>query len=161
MPVLPTKLRTEQVIPSFYLPSAQGATIGPRTYQRHRNLVLFFFHDGQCQVCKALLVEFARRYQDFHDANAEVLAISTVTADQARTIVDDLHLPFPLLYDPAGSTVDQFTYFDPAIRRPVPVIVVTDRFGAVYSTIQVDETQPPTAEDVLAWLRFIELQCPE
>ena len=161
MPALPAKLTTQQVIPSFYLPSAQGATVGPRTYQRRRNLVLFFFHDGQCRVCKELLVELAQRYHDFHDANAEVLAISTVSADQARKIVDDLRLPFPLLYDLAGTIVDRFTYFDPATGRPVPVIVVTDRFGAVYSTIQVDETQPPTAEDVLAWLRFIELQCPE
>lgn len=161
MSALPAKLRTEQVIPSFYLPSARGATIGPRTYQRRRNLVLFFFHDGQCQVCQALLEEFARRYQDIQDANAEVMAVSTVSAEQARAIAADLNLPFPLLYDPPGSVVDRFTYSDPSTRRPVPVIVVTDRFGAVYTSIQVDEAQPPTVEEVLAWLRFIELQCPE
>jgi len=161
MQVFPAKLKTQEVIPAFELPSARGGTVGPRTYRRQRNLVLIVFHDGRCRVCRDLLAQLADQYEEFRALNAEVLAISTLSADDARAIANTLNLPFHLLYDSSGQVVDRFTYRDPKTGRPAPSIVVTDRFGAVYTTIQVDEDNPPQPEQILDWLRFIEIQCPE
>jgi hypothetical protein len=37
-----------------------------------------------------------------------------------------------------------------------------DRYGEVYAAYRLEgDTVPPTTEELLEWLRFIELQCPE
>ena len=162
MPVLLPKLQRDEVIPSFQLPSTRGVSIGPRSYyRRRRNLVIFFFHDGQCQVCKGILDNLARHYSEFKENNAEVLGVSSVRQDEAMALTQTLKLPFPLLFDSTGEVVDRFTHREPRTGRPVPTIIITDRFGAVYTTIQVEESNPPRMEEILDWVKFIELQCPE
>lgn len=161
MPVLIPKLRRDEVIPSFQLPSTRGVSLGPRTYRRRYNLVLFFFHDGQCQVCKSVLDDLARCYSEIKQNNAEVLGVSTIRQDEAMTLAQALRLPFPLLSDSTGEVVDRFTHREPRTGRPLPTIIITDRFGAVYTTIYVEEHNPPRMAEILDWIKFIELQCPE
>ncbi|HEX2986783.1 MAG TPA: redoxin domain-containing protein [Chloroflexota bacterium] len=161
MQVLPGKLKAEELIPSFTLPSAGGSMIGPRMYHHRRSLVLFFFHDGRCQVCERLLTDFAGRYDEIRSENGEVLAVTTASAGDARAMANRLNLPFPLLYDTSGKVVERFTQVEQDSGRVVPSVVITDRFGAVYTTLLVHETKPPSADAVLEWLNFIELQCPE
>jgi hypothetical protein len=60
-------------------------------------------------------------------------------------------LPFPLV-----------TYPDRGIDGKTPAIYVLDRYGEEYAAYRPDDlNEIPTADDLLEWLRFIELQCPE
>lgn len=49
--------------------------------------------------CRAQLVELQQAYVEVSAQNAEVLAISTDDLSDARWVIDNLSIPFPVLYD--------------------------------------------------------------
>lgn len=159
---LQPKLQLQQVVPSFELPSTKNGKVGLWDLKPRLNMVLFFFHGTSCQSCIDLLTQFARDYPRYQEQEAEILAITSMPLDQVRSLADKLHLPYPILSDPSGKTIEQFTYLDPAKGGPLPSLFVLDRFGALYTqAIAEQEGQLPSSDEVLEWLGLIEVQCPE
>jgi peroxiredoxin len=159
---LKPKLKLQEVVPDFDLPSTKNGKVGLWSYKQKLNMVLLFFHGRDCKGCIDLLQELARDYARYQDDEAEILAVTTMPLDEARALADQLHLPFPILSDPTGKTVERFTYLDEATGGPVPSLFVLDRFGAVYTqAIAEREDQLPSSDEVLEWLGLIEAQCPE
>ena len=44
---------------------------------------------------------------------------------------------------------------------PAPSIVVADRWGEIQHRRHFAMTEPPDADDLLSWVRFVQNQCPE
>lgn len=156
-----SKLPLQQVVPDFELPSAEGGRLGLWDFKQQRNMVLFFFHDGDCAACRDLLRSFVRDYPQYQEEEAEILAVTTAPPDRALALARDLSLPFPVLSDPRGQTVQEFTYLDEH-GQAVPSVFVLDRFGALYTQVIAErESQLPSSEEILEWLDLIEAECPE
>ncbi len=73
-------------------------------------------------------MSFARQYQEFHQAGAEIAAISVDSPEQNRAMIDKLLLPFTLLSDPDGDVaIKACGSWDERGRIAVPTILVVGR----------------------------------
>jgi peroxiredoxin len=137
--------------PDFRLESDSGEMISPEDYREKKNLVLIFF-DAGCGECSDFLKGIADRYQDYVDANAEVLAIIEGSKDDKHDISERMNLPFPILADPDRHVLGKYA-------DKTPAIFVTDRFGEIDLIFLEDHL--PDQNKILDRLQLSELECPE
>lgn len=77
---------------------------------------------------------------------------------EAEQIRRENSLPFPVLADEDGHAHRAFGA-QASYKAVGMVFYIADRFGEVYSAHRTDETHPlPRVEEILFWVRFIELQ---
>jgi peroxiredoxin len=135
--------------------------VRPSDYRQRRNLVLAFLgHPAELRALP-LLHELQEHYPSFQAATAEVLAVLRGPAEEAEALREGLRLPFPVLADPEGRAHRAYGATD-AGGGPRPAVFVADRFGEVYFAQRTAErASHPTARDLLGWVDYIELQCPE
>jgi peroxiredoxin len=70
-------------------------------------------------------------------------------------------LPFPLLVDGDGR-VHRAAGAHDGYGHPTAAIYVIDVFGEVFAVYREAEGQTmPSAQEILKWLSFINMQCPE
>ena len=156
-PSAPPAPRPGEMLPGFSLPSSRGVPLGPATYKRHRNLALVFTHGEGCARCAESLRAFAASASGFVEEDSEVLVVAPVPAERAKPLAERLGLPFPVLADADGAIHARYGVPDGS------AVFVADRYGEIRETwIAGAEHDPsPLPEDVLGWLRLIELECPE
>jgi peroxiredoxin len=107
-----------------------------------------------------LLLDVARQYQEIKDEEAEVLAI-VKSSDQSAERHQHLKLPYPLLADEDGRVHRDLGAVD-LQEHNAAAVYVTDRFGKVFGVYRMSDGQPlPRVVDILKWLAFINIQCPE
>lgn len=159
--LLPSHLIAGQLMPDFHLISSEGQYVAVSDYRGHRNLVLVFVGSPSCNSCHQLLTNLARSYPEFLAWEAEVLVVVQCSIREAGFIKHRYSLPFPVLADEGGQVhraVGAWT----ADRKPAVVIYITDRFGEICKVYRLGQGHPlPTPAEMLEWLRFIEIQCPE
>ncbi len=148
-------------LPDVALLAPDGAVVCASDYRQRRNLVLVFLGNPAALRSLPLLQDLAEHYGTFQSATAEVLAVIRGPAAAAEGLGRQLHLPFPVLADPDGGAHRAFGAED-ADGRPRPAVFVADRFGEVYHAERpAERADRPTARDLLGWLDYIEMQCPE
>jgi peroxiredoxin len=156
------RLEINGLVPAFTLPSSQGGEVKLWDYKMRKNLVILFYHGSECSSCRERLKTFAVRYEELVKLETEILAISSEGVETNRRLGTELGLPYPLLSDPEGRAIEEYTYWDGGRRAALPSIFVTDRYGTLHYTCIADEiTRIPDPEEVLSWLEFIQSQCPE
>jgi peroxiredoxin len=156
------ELKTGNLIPLFSLPAVNGAgNISPWDYKQHKNLVLIFFRDPECNACLGLLRELASRYEEYRELNAEILAIVNIDLKHLGRLQRELKLPFPLLSDRDAKVFD--SYADGSgVAQPIFGVFIADRWGALFSkTLSSEIGELPRNAEIRGWLSFIEIQCPE
>ncbi len=145
--------------PPFRLPSSQGRLISLADYRGRSNLVLFFAHGMDCAACRRALERFAGHGADYRAQAAEVLAVLP------RAIDEGLTPPIPgllSLADPEGETHRAYAALLPDGGAGDVWLFVLDRYGAPYAALAGPEADDPELQqEVLEWLAFIEVQCPE
>lgn len=147
---------TGQRVPDFDLPSSAGRRVATSSYRGRRNLVLAFVGKPAADAARALLTTLAAHYPEFAEEEAEVLAVIQGSIQEAERAKRQDTLPFPLLADEEGTVHRSFGALASA------AIYITDRFGEIFGVYRTGAGEPlPTAEEMLDWLRFIGLQCPE
>ena len=152
---------TGQRVPDFALPSSAGQGVATAAYRGRRNLVLTFIGKPAGHNARALLAELAAHYSEFAEEEAEVLAVVGGSVAEAGWIKSSDALPFPVLADEDGAVHRTFGALA-SDGGHVAAIYITDRFGEIFAAYRTGEGHPlPTVEEILDWLRFIGLQCPE
>jgi peroxiredoxin len=139
---------TGKMLASFALPARDGRMVRAWDYRQRASLVILFLVEGDDRGL-GLLRDLAAATPEIRAADGAVVAI---TADELPAGSD---LPFPVLRDPEGAA---------AARQglTVPAVVLADRFGEIWAAWDGAEGRPlPSADDVLGWLAFVEVQCPE
>ena len=148
--------------PDFRLPSGRGGSAALDDYRGQRNLVLFFTHDGECSPCQALLRDLAARHTEYQSEDAQVVAIVPEARSNVAEMQSSLDLPFPLLADPDNQVRRGYLELIPDRSETIDVVFVMDRYGAPYAAVLGPEPGDPAVhEEILEWLGFIEIQCPE
>ena len=97
---------------AFTLPSARGPEYSLASFRADKNLVLVFYRAFWCTSCRAQLEDLATRYTEFQDLDAVVLAISTDNLEDAGYVVDEVGVPFPVLFDTEASTPLDYGVFN-------------------------------------------------
>jgi peroxiredoxin len=147
------------LIRDFVLMSAQGGRVQISDYRGRSNLVLVFA--GQAGIKFDVLRDAAKRYQDFTQQDAVVVAVFPYNSQKTRLLKIWTTLPFVVLADDDGRVHSLYGAVDEH-GMPCPVIYVTDRFGEIVSVYDVRGGKHlPSTDEILKVLEFINHQCPE
>jgi peroxiredoxin len=151
-------LRPGTRLPPFSLPSSRGVTLGPKQYRQRKHLVLLCL-DPETADGRAYLTALADLYPEFQEMDAEVLALVSVAPAGLPALAVDLRLPFPVLADDGSARA---RLLPPDAPATAVAAFVADRYGVlvhVAGAPSAAQLEPP--EEVLAWARFVGMQCSE
>jgi peroxiredoxin Q/BCP len=93
------KISIGSPLPSFCLPDQNGEIIDSTQLVGERPLVLYFYPKDDTPGCTAQACSFRDAYQDFVDAGAQVVGVSSDDAATHKAFAEKHRLPFTLLSD--------------------------------------------------------------
>jgi thioredoxin-dependent peroxiredoxin len=88
--------------PDFTLADANGKDVRLADF-RGRPVVLYFYPKDDTPGCTKEACSFRDQYQDFQDAGAVVLGVSSDSSESHRAFAERHRLPFTLLADRGGQ----------------------------------------------------------
>jgi peroxiredoxin Q/BCP len=89
--------------PDFTLPSQSGEQVRLHDRIGERVVVLYFYPKDETSGCTAEACAFRDSHEVFSDAGAEVIGVSSDSADKHAAFADHHKLPFTLLSDAGGK----------------------------------------------------------
>jgi len=95
-------LKIGERAPDFRLPALRGGEVGLSDFFGKKNVVLFFYPKDETLGCTVEACTFRDAYQDFCDAGAEVIGISSDSIESHAAFAEHHHLPMQLLADRGG-----------------------------------------------------------
>lgn len=96
-------LKVGDTAPDFTLPSTTGGEVRLSDFRGRAEVVLYFYPKNYTPACTAEACSFRDSYEDFRDAGAEVIGVSTDSAASHTRFAGLLRLPFRLLSDAGGA----------------------------------------------------------
>jgi len=117
--------------PEFALPDRTGKTIRLSDYRGRKPVVLYFYPKDDTPGCTKEACAFRDQYQDFQDAGAEVIGVSSDSEVAHGKFTEKYRLPFTLVSDRGGSVRKQFGVPATLGLLPGRVTYVIDRDGTV------------------------------
>jgi peroxiredoxin Q/BCP len=117
--------------PEFTLPKANGESLALLDFRGRAEVVLFFYPKDNSPACTAEVCSFRDRYEVFRDAGAEVIGISTDSADSHARFAARFRLPFVLLSDNEGEIRERYGISATFGLFPGRTTFVIDREGVI------------------------------
>ncbi len=97
------KIKVGDVAPDFRLPALRGGEIALSDFRGKKNVVLFFYPKDDSPGCTVAACSFRRAYEDFVEAGAEVIGISSDSLDAHAAFAGKHKLPMQLVADDGGK----------------------------------------------------------
>jgi peroxiredoxin Q/BCP len=119
--------------PDFDLEIVGGGRVQLRDALTRGPLVLFFYPKDATPGCTVEVCSFRDAYQDFVDAGAQVIGVSSDTVVSHGRFATKYDLPYPLASDPGGKVRDAYGVPKTLGLIPGRVTFVIDRDGLVRS----------------------------
>jgi len=142
--------RRGEIFPGFTLPAIDGSSVFLESYRGRSNLVFVFAGDK--------MEELAARREEFTLEAAQVLVAVT---SRPAAVAQRGRWTFPVLVDD-GAHIHRNLGASDAVGRPAPAVFVTDRFREIFAAyLPGHGSALPGAKEILDWLVFINIQCPE
>src|SRR4051794_6854340 len=144
--------------PDFELVAGDGQTVRLGDYRGKSEVVLFFYPKDDSPACTAEACSFRDSYEDFVDAGAVVLGVSSDSEGEHRDFAGKHRLPFPLLTDRDGSL--RARYGVPRTLGLIPgrVTYLIDRAGKVRHVYSSQLRPASHVREALVALRAIREQ---
>lgn len=153
-------LRIGEIIPAFSLPGPDGMPHSPWDYKQREHLLLLVLPGVHGTETRGILRTFAREYQDFRAEKCALLVITPDPVIAELEAQEELRLPFPLLADPRGGTIERYTIWDHNTKEIKPLFVLADMYNALYKSWSVDQiAELPGIEEILGELRYLNKLC--
>jgi peroxiredoxin len=152
-----------QPLPELAGAAVDGTKIRISDFRGRKNIVLVFSGRESTGRGQELIRALGARYGEIQEETAEIVLVVAGPIDEARRLESDAQLPFPILADEhnklhrAIGAVEIGEDHD----EPVAAVCIADRYGDVYFAQLCSDAACSSAEDILDWLEFIEIQCPE
>ena len=89
--------------PDFRLPALRGGEVALSDFRGKKNVVLFFYPRDASPGCTVEACTFRDAYEDFVDAGAEVIGISSDSVDDHAAFAESHRLPMQLVSDTGGK----------------------------------------------------------
>jgi len=139
--------------PDFALPDRAGRTVRLSDYRGKQAVVLYFYPKDDTPGCTKEACAFRDQYEVFRDAGAEVIGVSSDSAESHSRFADKYKLPFVLVADGGGTVRKQ--YGVPATLGLLPgrVTFVIDRDGIVRHVFNSQLQATRHVEEALQALR--------
>ncbi len=99
MDLLGSLLPVGGMVPDFRLLDHQGYNVGLSDFARKRGTVLLFFASEWLQGDLALLESYIAAYEQFRQADLQVVALSSINWEKLFYLGKRLNAPFPILFD--------------------------------------------------------------
>ncbi len=117
--------------PDFELPDAAGRPVKLSDWRGQKAVVLYFYPKDDTPGCTKEACTFRDSYEDFQEAGAEVIGVSSDSGASHQAFAKKHRLPFTLLSDASGALRKK--YGVPATLGLLPgrVTFVIDREGIV------------------------------
>lgn len=93
------KLKTGDKIPVFELKNQHGELVNITDFLGKKMLVIYFYPKNETAGCTKEACSFRDAYEDFVEAGAEVIGISSDSAESHNSFKNNHNLPFILLSD--------------------------------------------------------------
>lgn len=126
-----TKINIGDQAPDFELPADDGTTIRLSDYRDKQAVVLYFYPKDETPGCTKEACTFRDAYQDFVDAGAEVIGVSSDSADSHQKFRSHHKLQFKLAVDTGGQLRRSFGIPKTLGLLPGRETYVIDREGVV------------------------------
>lgn len=119
------------IAPDFKLAATNGQEISLGQFRGKKNIVLFFIRETTCPQCRTHVGHLGQVYQQFAEADTEVIVILGEDVEKAREYAESLHLPFPILADPdrAVYTLYELEKYFLLFQRTASIVI--DKSGVV------------------------------
>lgn len=101
-------MKKGDTIPSFELKDDKGDVFRSDDHVGKHALVIYFYPKDETKGCTLEACSFRDAYQDFQDAGAEVVGISSDSIKRHQKFRQNHRLPFILLSDPGRKVAKQF-----------------------------------------------------
>jgi peroxiredoxin Q/BCP len=124
-------IRVGDVAPDFTLPKQDGTKVSLKGLLAKSAVVLYFYPKDDTPGCTAEACSFRDAYEDFKDAGAEVVGVSSDSAGSHRAFADKHRLPFTLVSDEGGKVRKLFGVPSTLGLLPGRVTYVIDAGGVV------------------------------
>jgi len=117
--------------PDFTLTSQSGQQVSLAEFRGSKAVVLFFYPKDGTAVCTKEACSFRDAYEDFVQAGAVVIGVSSDSAESHKAFASGHRLPFVLLADTDGSVRQAFGVPKTLGIMPGRVTYVIDKEGIV------------------------------
>jgi thioredoxin-dependent peroxiredoxin len=146
--------------PDFALPSQSGDQVRLSDRLGERVVVLYFYPKDNTRGCTAEACAFRDSHEVFTDAGAEVIGISSDSADKHAAFAGQHKLPFTLVSDAGGQV--RKSYGVPSVLGMLPgrVTYVIDRTGTVRHVFNSMTNIGGHASDALTVVRQLQAEQP-
>ena len=150
---------TGRLFPDATLPLRGGGTLSLDSFRPRNDLVIVMLGGGA-------IVSPVRRLLDQLDAarrevSAEDGQIVAIAAADPREWREAWPYGIPLAFDAHGALHRRVAATDEA-GAPAAAVYVTDRYREIYAVLRPAQARwPANAREVIEWLTFANIQCPE
>jgi peroxiredoxin Q/BCP len=141
--------------PDFTLPNQAGDPVSLHDFIGKSSVVLYFYPKDNTPGCTTEACAFRDSYEVFKEAGAEVIGISSDSADSHRQFTSKYRLPFVLLSDRHGAVRKRYEVPSTFGLLPGRVTYIIDKQGIVrhiYSSQFAAEKHVPEALKTLKGL---------
>jgi peroxiredoxin len=145
-------------LPDFSLPSTLGHPVRISDFRNRSNLVVIFTNPEQLGAIQPFLADLNRAAPELVEENTQVVLVLSVTIEEAERRKDQFDLTFLILADEHRQVSDDLIHVHP----PGTEIYILDRFGEIFAVERIETGGHfPPAKEIIDWVRFIEIHCPE
>ncbi|WP_330204935.1 peroxiredoxin [Cyanobacterium sp. Dongsha4] len=126
-----TSLKIGDRTPDFTLPSADGKNVSLSEFLGKKSVVIYFYPKDDTPGCTIESCTFRDSYEEFKEAGAEVIGISSDSPQSHQQFASKYQLPFILLSDSQGKVRKLFGVPNALFLLPGRVTYVIDKEGIV------------------------------
>ena len=152
----------DQPSPYFRLQSAARTWISSADLCGHESQLLMFLHAPHDPACRDFLGALQARQADYARQNARLVAVFRAAASDLAAL-DENSPPRLALADPDCAVRQRYAALmaDHLVGDQDVMLFVMDENGGIYACMVDREPDPATQDEILGWLQFISIQCPE
>lgn len=148
--------------PDFKLPSADGFDLSLSSFWYRSNMVLLFCPPRAAPKLIAYREQLVRLNDAIRLEAGKLVLLVDNGQHNGRPESLPRKFPFPVLYDHQGTVRGLYRATLPGEVDDGLLLFVLDRYGAIFAAYREPRLADPLpGKEILEWLRYIDLQCPE
>ena len=148
-----------KLFPDATLVTPEGTSVSFDSYRPRWDLVVLMLGAGAIdETVTKLLTMLAGARAEIEAEGGKVLVVATNDPEREP---GEWEWPFPLLIDSDAVLHRRIGAVDRS-GQPTVALYITDRYREIFTALRPDGAEwPVSSRDVLRWLDFVNIQCPE